>query len=150
MSHTYTNLLYHLVWSTKERKPFFDDGLETEMHKYLGGTIGELGGSALLVGGMPDHVHILAVLPARRALSDIMRDLKANSSDWVHEKFPALREFAWQNGYGAFTVSQSQKANVLDYIARQKEHHRVKTFQDEFVEMLERNEIEYDPKYLWD
>ena len=150
MSHTYTSLLYHLVWSTKEWKPIIDDRIETEMHKYLGGTIGELGGSALLVGGMPDHVHVLAVFPARRALSDLMRELKANSSGWVHEKFPALREFAWQTGYGAFTVSQSQKAKVLDYIARQKEHHRVKTFQEEFVAMLERHEIGYDPKYLWD
>ena len=79
-----------------------------------------------------------------------MRDVKANATGWVHEKFPAFREFAWQTGYGAFTVSQSQKANVLDYIARQKEHHRVKSFQDEFVELLERHEIEYDPKYLWD
>ena len=150
MSHTYTSLLYHLVWSTKERKPLIDDNLETEMHKYLGGTIGELGGSALLVGGMPDHVHVLAVFPARRAISDIMRDVKANSSGWVHDKFPELREFAWQTGYGAFSVSPMHVEAVREYIRNQTEHHRQEDFQTEFRRFCEKNGRPVDERFVWD
>jgi REP element-mobilizing transposase RayT len=99
---------------------------------------------------MPDHVHLLADISKQQTLADALRDLKANSSGWIHETFPNLSGFAWQTGYGAFTVSYSNADGVKQYIANQAEHHRVRTFQEEFVEFLKRHGIEYDERYLWD
>lgn len=99
---------------------------------------------------MPDHVHLLASLSKELAVSDAMRIVKANSSGWIHDQFPDKRHFGWQAGYGAFSVSHSNLESVKQYIARQAEHHRVKTFQEEFVEFLKRHDIEYDERYLWD
>jgi putative transposase len=148
MPRTYTQLLNHVVFSTKERRPFLTPAVRERLFPYMGGIIRQLGGVALLVNGVADHVHILASIPATAALSDFVGKLKANSSKWIHETFPELREFAWQLGYSAFSVSVSQKQGVLDYIAGQEEHHRKVSFQEELVSFLKKHEIDYDERWV--
>ena len=150
MAHTHTNLLVHVVFSTKDRAPLLDAQLKSRLFPYIGGIIRELGGMALLINGPTDHVHILALVPAKSALSEIVGKVKANSSGWVHREFPKLGAFGWQTGYAAFTVSYSQKQTVLDYIANQEEHHHHLSFKEELVAFLKKHEIEYDEKYLWE
>lgn len=148
MPSSYTNLIYHIIFSTKDRQPLIPEDCQERLYEYLGGTIRGLGGIALAINGTEDHVHILAKLRPDQALSDVLRELKANSSGWVHEAFPSLQEFSWQRGYGAFTVSQSNVNTVQDYIARQKEHHQQKSSRDEFLEALKKNGVEYEEQYL--
>jgi REP element-mobilizing transposase RayT len=150
MSHTFTRLLYHTIFSTKDRYPFIDKDLQSRLFPYLGGIVGELDGKALSIGGMPDHVHLLLSLPATLCVADALRVVKTNSSRWVHETWPALRSFAWQTGYGAFSVSHSNAPAVTSYIAGQEQHHRRKTFQEEFVAFLIKHGIEYDERYIWE
>src|SRR5262249_13692175 len=121
-----------------------------ELFKVLGADIRELQGIPLEINGVADHVHILAKVRQDRALSDLLRDIKAHSSGWIHRKFPELSAFAWQNGYGAFIVSHSQVAVVRRYIQNQEEHHKTKPFAEEFIQFLIANEIEFDERYLWD
>lgn len=123
--------------------------LRTRLFPYMGGIIRELGGAALLINGVADHVHILASLPPTAAPSDLVGKLKANSSKWVHENFPEHRLFAWQLGYSAFSVSMSQKQGVLDYIAGQEEHHRKVSFQEELISFLKKHEVDYDERYVF-
>ncbi len=148
MSQSYTNLLYHLVFSTKERQPLITPAYELRLYDYLGGIIRGTGGISLGINGTEDHVHVLAKLRPDRALSDVLRDLKANATGWMHDVFPDLTEFSWQRGYGAFTVSQSNVDEVREYIARQKKHHHRISFRDEFIQFLKANGIEYDDRYL--
>ena len=148
MSDSYTNLLYHIVFSTKDRQPLITDAYESRLHDYIGGTIRNLGGVSLGINSTEDHVHVLAKLRPDKAVSDVLRDLKANASGWMHDVFPELKDFSWQRGYGAFTVSASNVAKVQDYIARQKEHHQKQSFRDEFIEFLKANGIEYNEKYI--
>jgi len=150
MSHTYIQLLVHIVFSTKNRQPFLDAELRPRIFAYMGGIFRELEAIAILINGPSDHVHILASLPAKTSLSDIMRVVKTNSSRWVHEQFPNRQQFAWQTGYGAFSVSQSNLEVVRAYIANQEEHHRKRTFQGEYVAFLKEYGIEYDEQYLWE
>jgi len=147
MSSTYLSLHYHLVFSTKNREPFIAAAWRARLHEYLGGTVAGLGGFPQGVGGVDDHVHLLVGLKAAHALGDFMRELKKASSVWVHEEI-GLAQFAWQEGYAAFTVSATARVAVRQYIANQEEHHRTKSFREELVEMLERAGIEYDPRYL--
>ncbi len=149
MSHTYTNLLYHVVFSTKERRPFIDAELKPRLHGYLGGIATDIDCIPLQIGGVADHVHLLLKFPAKLSVSEVMRVLKSNSSGWVHSQFVHLKKFAWQEGYGAFTVSPSKKAAVENYIANQEEHHRRRSFQEEFLAILERHEVEFDPLTIW-
>lgn len=149
MSRSYTNLVYHLVFSTKERRPLITPDREDRLYDYIGGVIRGLGGVSLGVNGMPDHVHVLAKLRPDKAVSDILRDMKANSSGWLHDVFPELSDFAWQRGYGAFSVSASQVPMVQNYIADQKVHHNGRSFEDEFVGLLQKNGVDFDPQYLW-
>jgi REP element-mobilizing transposase RayT len=148
--HSYTQLLYHLVFSTKRREPLLGPSVLLRLREYLGGAVRGEGGTALIVNGMPDHIHILARLRQDVALSDEVRAIKANSSSWIHKTFPELATFAWQSGYGAFTVSASQADKVRRYIAGQQEHHRRRTFQEEFVAFLQAHEIAYNEDYLWE
>ena len=150
MGHTYSNLMVHVVFSTKDRAPTLDSELKPRLFAYMGGIIRELGGTALLINGPADHVHILMLSPAKIALSEMMGKLKANSSGWVHREFPAKRAFAWQTGFAAFSVSLSQKQAVLDYIAGQEEHHRKLSFKEEFIAFLQKHEVEYDERYIWE
>ena len=149
MSRTFTNLLTHLIFSTKNRDPMIVLEIEPELHRYLGGLTRDLKGKAYGINGTFDHVHMLVSLPPVVSISDALRYLKANSSGWVHDKWPS-KPFAWQLGYGAFSVSKSNVPEVLRYIARQKEHHRKVTFKEEFLEFLIKYGIEYDERYIWD
>jgi REP element-mobilizing transposase RayT len=137
------------VFSTKDRRPFLSPERKSRLYEYIGGTIRGLGGICLAVNGVADHVHVLVKLRPDKALSDILRDLKANSSGWMHEVFPEIKDFSWQHGYGAFTVSASQIPAVKRYIADQERHHHRRSFRDEFIEMLNANEVDFDEKYLW-
>ena len=114
------------------------------------GILRELDGKTSIVSGTPDHVHLLVQLPPILALSDAMRTLKTNSSKWVHDRWPVRSKFAWQTGYGAFSVSKSNADAVYRYISDQEKHHRKKTFQEEFLEYLKKHEIEYDERYIWE
>src|SRR6266550_5217783 len=148
MSDSYTNLLYHIVFSTKERHPLITPEYEPRLYEYIGGTIRGLGGISLELNGTEDHVHVLAKLRPDRALSDVLRKLKANATGWMHDVFPSVKNFSWQRGYGAFTVSQSNVAAVRQYIARQKVHHRHISFRDEFIQFLRENDIAYDERFI--
>ena len=148
MSQSYTNLLYHLIFSTKERRPLITPDYQVRLYDYIGGVIRGIGGISLGIGGAADHVHLLAKLRPERALSDVLCILKANATGWMHDVFPATRDFCWQRGYGAFTVSQSNVRDVQRYIAGQEEHHKKGSFRDEFIQFLKANGIEYDERFL--
>ena len=149
MSHSYTCLLYHLVFSTKGRQPWLQGELRPRLWEYLSGAIRSEGGFCFLANGVADHVHLLTRLRQDKAVSEVLRSIKANSSGWIHDSFPKLRSFHWQDGYGAFTVSKSQMETVRRYIARQEVRHRKLTFQEEFLALLKAHEIGYDPRYIW-
>ena len=148
MSDSYTNLLYHIVFSTKDRRPLITPEYEPRIYDYIGGTVRSLGGVCLELNGTEDHIHLLTKLRPDRAVSDALRDLKANASGWMHDVFPELEHFSWQRGYGAFTVSQSNVDDVRRCVAKQKEHHLKVSFRDEFIEFLKANGIEYDERYI--
>jgi putative transposase len=147
---TYTNLLYHFVFSTKDRIPLITAELQEELYRYVGGIIRAEGGVQLEIGGISDHVHILAKNKPSIAVSDLLGKIKANSSKWINDQKPQSRKFGWQEGYAAFTVSESQVATVREYIRLQKEHHHKQTFKEELVALLDRHGIEYDARFLWD
>ena len=148
MSHTYTNLLSHVVFSTKDRRPLIDAEMKPRLLGYINGIVDESGGKVLSLNAMPDHLHMLWESPATLPLSDAMRVLKTNSCRWVHETWGSQKLFAWQTGYGAFSVSRSKVAAVAAYIEDQESHHRKRTFQEEFIELLVKHGIDYDPKYV--
>jgi REP element-mobilizing transposase RayT len=150
MGHTYTNLLSHVIFSTKDRAPLLDAELKARLFPYMGGILRELGATPLLINGPADHAHLLVVSPAKVALSELVGKLKANSSGWVHREFPERKSFAWQTGYAAFSVSHSQKETVLRYIANQEEHHLKLTFKEELAMFLKKHEIGYDERYVFE
>lgn len=147
MAHTYTDLLAHIIFSTKDRQPLITSDLKPRLHAYICGIVTDIGGKALIVGGIDDHVHLLANLPKTAAPADTMRTIKANSSKWAHDF--SGKPFAWQGGYGAFSVSRSNVDAVYNYIASQEEHHKRMTFQEEYLMLLKKHGIEYDERYLW-
>lgn len=149
MPRSYTNLLYHIVFSTKDRRPLIRHEREDRLYEYIGGIIRGLGGICLAIGGVEDHLHVLAKLRADKAVSDALRDLKANSSGWMHDVFPDAKDFSWQNGYGAFSVGASEIGRIKKYIADQKIHHGKQSFEEEFIELLNVHDIEFDRRYLW-
>ncbi len=150
MPQSYTQLLYHIVYSTKDRQPWLTAPIRERLYPYLGGAIRDEGGRALRIGGVDDHVHILARLRQDKAISAVIGAIKANSSGWIHREFSDLASFAWQAGYGAFTVSKSQEHRVGVYIEKQEEHHRSKPFKEELIALLDAHQIEYDEQYLWE
>jgi Transposase and inactivated derivatives len=149
MSHSYTNLLTHIVYATKSRRPLIDSTLESRLFPYFGGILRQLGGKLYVVNGVEDHVHLLAELPASIAVAEAVGKIKGNSTHWIHESFSDRSEFAWQRGYAAFSVSKSNVSLVARYIERQKTHHRKRSFQDEFVQLLHRHGVSIDDKYVW-
>ena len=142
MAHSYTNLLYHIVYGTKERRPLIDDEFQPRLYEYLGGTIRGLKSTSLEIGGVEDHVHILAKVPPTIAISDFLEKLKANSSKWAKS---VRRGFGWQDGYSAFTVSESQVERVRAYIRNQREHHKKTSFRDELIALLKAHGVQFDP-----
>ncbi|MEQ1859774.1 MAG: IS200/IS605 family transposase [Chthoniobacteraceae bacterium] len=150
MANTYTSLNYHIVFSTKRREPWLTEPIRERLWPYLGGIARENGMSALEVGGVADHVHILLSAPAVIAVAKAVQLIKGGSSHWIKDVFPELAEFAWQDGYGAFSVSHSQLDAVRDYIREQPDHHRTRTFAEEYRAFLERHEVGFDERYLLD
>lgn len=148
MPSTHLSLHYHLIYSTKNRLPLIAESWRDRLHAYLGGAVRTVGGVPEAMGGTSDHVHLLVGLRATHNLADVVREIKVSSSRWIHETIVA-RDFSWQDGYGAFTVSASNVEAVKSYIAQQDEHHRRKTFQEEYVDFLERSGVEYDERFLW-
>src|SRR5256714_9240384 len=148
MPDSYTNLLYHIVFSTKERRPLITPEHEVRLYDYIGGTLRRVGGISLELNGTEDHIHLLAKLRPDRSLSEVLRDLKANATGWMHDVFPSLKGFSWQRGYGAFIVSQFNVEEGRRYTARQKEHHRRVSFRDEFIQFLRANGIEYNERFI--
>jgi putative transposase len=148
MSHT--SLWYHIVFSTRNREPCLDPGMRPRLFEYLGGAVRGEGGTALAINGVADHVHLLVRLRSDTAVSAVVGAIKANSSGWIHRTLPGYAGFAWQTGYGAFTVSASQVGKVREYIENQEEHHRVRTYQEEFLAFLKAHGIEYDERYVWE
>ena len=149
MANTYTSLFYHVVFSTKNRAPFIRPEIEARVWAYLGGIARQHKMTALQIGGVEDHLHALVLAPATLAPFEIAKYLKGESSKWIHETFPDLQDFGWQDGYGAFTVSKSNVPGVVSYIQNQRPHHQTQTFQEEYREFLTKHGVEYDEKYLW-
>ena len=146
MGSSYVSLHYHLVFSTKERRPLIDPHWRPLLHEYLGGTVRGLRGEPQSIGGVEDHVHLLVSLDANHKIKDFLRELKKASSVWARDH--RCPQFAWQEGYAAFTVSASHRDRVRRYIESQPEHHRKMAFIDELRIPLEKHGIKYDPKYL--
>lgn len=146
MASTFLSLHYHVVFSTKERRPFIAPAWRTQLHDYLGGTVNGLGGFSQRLGGVADHVHLLVGLKATHCLAEFMRELKKATSVWARENLEP--EFAWQDGYAAFTVSASKRAVVRQYIENQEAHHAKRDFVSELKELLEKHEVEYNERYL--
>src|SRR4051794_15610568 len=149
MSHSYLGVFVHYVFSTKHRQPWIDPSLEERLWPYVGGIARSNNMKALAIGGVSDHLHGLISLPSTISVADGVRLLKAGSSKWIHDEFSAYAEFNWQDGYGAFSVSPSEIDSVIAYIKNQKEHHRRKSFKEEFLEFLDKSRVEYDPRYVF-
>jgi putative transposase len=150
---TFTCLTYHIVFGTKYRRKTIRPHFQEQLYEYIGGVIRKRGGHLIQIGGIEDHVHILANLPAKFAVSDVVRDIKSNASTWIHEMENASeseKRFEWQIGYGAFTVSYSQIPRIQAYIVNQKTHHLHRTFEQEFIGLLQRHNIQFERKYLFE
>src|SRR4051812_2320273 len=148
MSSSYCNLVYHIVFSTKGREPWLAPPIRPRVHQYFGGAIRDENGIALIINGTSDHIHILAKLRQDKALSKVIGEIKANSSGWISQTFKECRGFAWQEGYGAFTVSESMMLKVYRYVERQEEHHRRGSFLEEFKVILRAHRLPFDERYL--
>ena len=151
MGASYTNLLYHIIFPTKNRVPIIVEENTQELYGYIGGIIRSHKGKILEIGGTPDHTHILGLCPKTLTIAEFIKHIKGGSSHWWNEKFQkSLPHFNWQRGYGAFTTCESQVEKIRHYIQTQKEHHHKMTFEEEFILFLERNNIEFDKTTMWD
>lgn len=151
MPQSLAKVLIHTVFSTKKREPFLiDRDLRAEMHRVLGGILTKLGCQPIIVGGVEDHVHLLSTLSRTIEIAELVKEVKRGSSLWIKDSHAELRKFAWQNGYGVFSIGFSQLPTVRAYIANQPNHHRDMTFQDEFRGLLMKYEIDFDERYVWD
>jgi putative transposase len=149
MSHAFVSNLIHCIFSTKERAPYIDFELESRLWPYIGGIARENRMKALAIGGTTDHIHSLLSLPSTLSVAKAVQLIKGGSSKWVHDSFPRHRNFGWQEGYGAFSVSVSQRQRTISYINDQKDHHRKRNFQEEFLDFLVKHGIEFDPRYVF-
>ena len=151
MAQSLSRLWTHLIFSTKDRFPFLiDDQIRQDMHAYLAKVLRSHDCETLVVGGTRDHVHSLFALSRKHAISEIVKEIKRTSSTWIKDVSAAHRKFHWQNGYGAFSVSQSHLDRVRNYIEKQEQHHRRVTFQSEYRSFLKKYAIEFDERYVWD
>jgi putative transposase len=150
MAQSLAKIYIHLIFSTKNRERILEDGIRVALHKYLGGILRDLNSPSIEINTEPDHAHLLFTLSRTLSISQVVQEVKSGSSAWLKKQSRAYADFHWQNGYGAFSVSQSNVPEVQAYILNQREHHRGMTFQEEFREFLRRYEIEYDERYVWD
>jgi REP element-mobilizing transposase RayT len=149
MPHSFISSYMHCVFSTRGRLALITPELEPRLWAYIGGIARENGMKAVAIGGMEDHLHALLSLPATMSIAKAVQLIKGGSSKWVHEEFPGLKDFGWQDGYGAFSVSRSQFDKTAEYINDQKAHHRKRSFQEEFIELLDKHGIEYDARFVF-
>lgn len=148
MAHSYRNHFFHLIWSTKNRKQWISSEIQTRLYSYVGGIIVNYEAKPIEIGGMQDHLHLLVQLNSCDKFSSFVRDIKTGSSLWIHKNFPALKDFAWQNGYGSFSVSYSVLEDVQQYIRNQEQHHTKMSFEDEFVKFLNLQKIKCESRFV--
>lgn len=149
MTQTLTRLLTHVVFSTKDRRNLIPHGIESDLHAYLGGICRNQSSPALAIGGTENHVHLLISLSKNIAVADLLMDVKKDSSKWIKSKGTEFEGFQWQDGYGAFSIGESQVGSVADYIRGQKERHKTMTFEEELTELAKRYGVNFDLRYLW-
>ena len=149
MAQTLVNLLVHVVFSTRGRRNLVEPEIEPTLFAYMAGTLKNLGSPCLAIGGTANHVHLLIALSKKSALSEVVGELKKSSSKWIKSKGKAYGQFSWQDGYGAFSIGQSSVAALKQYIARQKERHKTKSFQEELLDILKKYQIPFDDRYIW-
>ena len=150
MAQTFSQILLHIVFSTKERHPFITPHIRPRLYDYIGGIIRQQRGVLYAIGGMPDHVHLLIRWRPDESVSDLMRRVKGASSHWIHETYPELAAFAWQAGYAAFSVSKSSENAVKAYIANQEEHHRSRSFKEELLALLLTHGVEFEERWVFE
>lgn len=150
MPQSLSQILVHLVFSTKNREPWIEDDIRDELHAYIGGIISQHKGVLLKSGSVPDHLHLLIAHPRTMGPADLVQEIKTGSSKWLKTKGGRYANFRWQGGYGIFSISPSHREALEEYIANQAEHHRKVTFQEEYRRLLSRYGIEFDEKYVWD
>ncbi len=149
MGSTFSNILLHIVFSTKHRKNLIHPEMQPRLYEYIGGIVRSKKGVLYSIGGMPDHLHLLLRWTTTGTVADLLMAIKSSSSGWIHEAFEMDRDFAWQDGYAVFSVSQSQAKKVEQYIQQQVEHHRKASFQDELRSLLKAHQIPFDERYIW-
>jgi putative transposase len=149
MAGKHVSLLVHFVWSTAGREPWIAREWSDDLYAYIGGVLNKKNAKLVCAGGISDHIHLYASLPSTISIADAVNAMKANSSRWIHETIQGKAAFAWQKGYGAFSVSKSAEQGVRKYISNQETHHKRHSFQNEFLALLRKHEIEYDERYLW-
>lgn len=150
MPQSFSNTLIHIVFSTKNRVNFIDDGIEKHLFGYLGRTCNKLNCNTIIVGGYRNHIHILCSLYRPMSQSVLVKNIKANSSKWMKTQGAKYLDFYWQDGFAVFSVSQSNSNKLIKYIQNQRQHHERKSFDNEYRELLSMHNIEFDEKYLWD
>ena len=150
MPQSFAAVQLHIVFSTKNRVPLITPELAPKLYGYMHGIVGAGPGMLLAAGGVADHVHLLVSLGRTTSIAELVRLVKCNSSGWVHDTFSDYHDFAWQNGYGAFSVSRSHRGRLTDYINRQAEHHATLSYQDEVRALLRKHDLEWDERYIWD
>jgi len=149
VAQTLVNILVHVIFSTKERRHLIKPDVQAALYAYMTGTLRNLDSPSLAIGGTSNHVHLLTALSKKTALSEVVGELKKSSSKWIKTRGPAYQHFAWQEGYGAFSIGRSQVAVLKRYIASQEEHHKTKSFEAELIETLKKYEVAYDERYIW-
>ena len=150
MPQSLANIYVHLIFSTKERLPFLSPEVRPDLHSYMSTVLANLNSPAVLINSVEDHVHILFNMGRTVTLAQVVEDVKKSSSKWIKTQGLSFSKFAWQAGYGGFSVSESNTPKVANYIQNQEEHHRVKSFQEEYREFLTKHKIQYDERYVWD
>ena len=146
---SYMCLYYHIVFSTKQRRPFLTEEKIHNLSSYMGGILRNIKGTLLEANGMSDHIHLTVSLHQDHSLSEVVRKIKGSSSRWIHQNEPDLQNFQWQEGYSAFTISYSGLEKVISYIRNQQEHHRKITFEEELLSLLKKHKIQFDPEYVF-
>ena len=150
MSNTYTKIYLHIVFSVKGRENLIQKKWKEELYKYICGIVNGKEQKVYAIGGVGDHIHLLVSIKPNIALSDLVRDIKSNSSKWINDKGYNIGKFQWQEGFGAFSYAQSQLDTVITYINNQEQHHQKTTFKDEYLDLLQKFNVEYDDKYLFE
>ena len=150
MSQSLSNILAHIIFSTKLSKPFIAQTIKNELYSYMASILKDCDCSPIIIGGIEDYVHVLCKLSKTRSMSSVIEDVKKKSSKWIKTRGIEYKNFYWQNGYGSFSIGESQVKTLKEYIQNQEEHHRKKSFKEEFREILNRYGVAYDERYLWD